>query len=179
MPVINTTRNGQLGEMNNFNTDLLYSLESNFDKTINEAYYHAFPHLVKINEVEDKERQMLGIDKELVFKNGNTVYVDEKKRRTDYGDILLEEYSNFETKRVGWLGKDKYTDYVVYVIMPSKKVYFLPFLLLQKVWLENYHEWLIKYGRKFADNGTYKTSSIPVPTEELLSNLKESFNLAN
>lgn len=165
--------------MNYFNTDLQYSFEANFDKDINQAYFRAFPHLVNINNIEDKERQLLGVDKELVFENGNTVNVDEKKRRKDYGDILLEEYSNFETKRIGWLGKEKYTDYITYVIMPSKKVYFLPFLLLQRVWLENYYEWLMKYGRKFADNGTYKTSSIPIPTEELLSSLKESFNLAN
>jgi hypothetical protein len=59
--------------MNNFDTDLLYSLESNFDKTINEAYFCAFPHLIKINEIEDKERQMLGIDKKLVFESGNTI----------------------------------------------------------------------------------------------------------
>lgn len=163
--------------MNDFNNDLQYSLEANFDENINDAYFKAFPHLLEIKPITEKQQQMLGIDKKLIFKNKHSVNVDEKKRRKDYGDILLEEYSNFDTKRIGWLGKEKYTDYITYVIMPTRKVYFLPFLLLQKVWLQNYKEWLIKYGRKFAINDGYKTSNIPVPTQELLSEMKEVFNL--
>ena len=116
---------------NNFQTDLEYSLEANDDNYINSRYFVAFPHLIKVETNNDLELQYKGIDKILHFSSGHTYYIDEKKRRKDYGDILLEEYSNYETKRIGWLAKNKYTDYISYIIYPAKKLYLLPFLLLQ------------------------------------------------
>jgi hypothetical protein len=162
---------------NDFNVDLVYSLEGNFDRSINDAYFKAFPHLKEIRTVTELAKQRLGIDKELIFENDNIVYVDEKKRRVDYGDILLEEYSNFETKKVGWLGRDKYTDYIAYAVMPSHKVYFLPFLLLQKTWVENWAEWLLRFGRKLAINNGYTTSNIPIPVKVLMDSLREAMLL--
>lgn len=163
--------------INDFQTDLEFSLENNSDDQINQVYHRAFPHLREIKVVTDLEMQKKGIDKVFVFEAGNECFVDEKKRRGDYGDVLLEEYSDFDNKRVGWLGRGKYTDYISYIILPTKKVYLLPFLLLQRVWLNNYHKWLSTYGRKFAINENYRTSNIPVPTNVLLEELKHEFQL--
>jgi hypothetical protein len=156
------------GGMNNFDPDLLYSIEENDSEKLDELYRSAFPHLLKIEVVTDIVLQKKGIDKILHLTCGKRLFIDEKKRRKDYGDILLEEYSDFDRKKVGWLGRDKHTDYIVYAIISSQKAYFLPFVLLQKTWISNYKNWLIEYGRKFAENKGYRTSNIPVPVDVLL-----------
>lgn len=165
--------------MNNFPADLSYSLDKTDDTFVDEVYKKAFPHLKEIRVVTDLETQKKGIDKILVFEGGNTVFVDEKRRRKDYGDILLEEYSNWERKTVGWLGKTKYTDYIAYIVAESKKIYLLPFLLLQKCWVDNYSQWLTEYGRKFADNSIYHTSNIAIPTDILIDMLKKSMTISH
>ncbi len=158
---------------NDFNIDLEYSLEERENEMFDRFYYRIFPHLKKIDLVTDKAMQLKGIDKILTFENGNQLTIDEKKRRSDYGDVLLEEYSNYEMRRIGWLGRDKYTDYIVYGIMPAYKVYIFPFLILQLAWIENYNLWLTKYGRKFAPNKGYRTSNIPVPSDILLNAIRK------
>jgi len=158
---------------NDFLTDLEFSLSTRDDQALNDLYYKAFPTLEQIKIITDLKLQKKGIDKILILTNKKEILIDEKKRREDYGDILLEEYSNFENRQWGWLGREKYTDYIVYAIMPTMKVYFLPFLLLQKTWLKNYETWLTKYGRKFAQNQFYRTSNIPVPTSILLESIKK------
>jgi len=158
--------------MNDFNLDLEWSLNTGTDKTLNDLYHRAFPHLREIIAVKDLKLQIAGIDKILLMDCGKKVLVDEKIRRSDYGDILLEEYSDFDRKKVGWIGRTKFTDYIVYYVVPTKKVYLLPFLILQKAWLANYQDWLKLFGRKFAQNKNYKTSNIPVPVEELLAAIK-------
>lgn len=154
--------------LNDFSLDLEYSLEERENEMFDNFYYRAFPNLLSIEIVADLQMQREGIDKKLIFENSKTVLIDEKKRRKDYGDILLEEYSDFDNKKVGWLGRSKHTDYIVYAIMPSKKVYLLPFLLLQKAWIRNWRTWKQRYPRKFSINKEYRTSNIPVPAATLL-----------
>ena len=162
--------------MNKFHKDLEYSLEGREDKLFDSFYYATFPYLVNIELVEDLVLQKKGIDKILHFDNGKQLLIDEKKRRKDYGDILLEEFSNYEKRKPGWLHRSKHTDYIVYAIMPSKKVFLLPFQLLWLAFSKNYIEWLNKYGRKFAVNNGYTTSNIPVPVEVLLSAIKKEIS---
>lgn len=163
--------NGQFMETkcNNFDLDLKYSLENRDGGAINDFYYKIFPTLRRIESVKDLELQKRGIDKILHLSSGKKILIDEKKRRKDYGDILLEEYSNYEKKKIGWLGREKHTDYIVYIIMDGMTIYLLPFLLLQLAWVHNYRNWLKTYGRKFAQNKYYKTSNIPIPVEVLLT----------
>lgn len=154
--------------MNDFQTDLEYSLEERENEIFDRFYFRVFPNLKTVELVSEIRLQLDGIDKRLIFNNGKAVLVDEKKRRKDYGDILLEEYSDFERKKIGWLGRHKKTDYIVYAVMPSQKVYLLPFLLLQKAWIRNYKYWTSIYERKFAENEGYRTSNIPIPVNVLL-----------
>lgn len=162
--------------VNNFKQDLTWSLDERESEMFDKFYYRAFPNLETIEITNDREDQRVGIDKYLLLSNGKRISIDEKKRRKDYGDILIEEYSvipkDGSKKVVGWIGKHKHTDYIVYAIMPAKRVYLLPFLLLQKSWLSNYKEWKSRFGTKYADNHTYWTSNIPIPTKELLSSIK-------
>ena len=172
-------KSGQHTVMNDFEIDLQYSIEERDNQDLNNFYKRIFPDLTKIEFAYDLELQKKGIDKILHFKNGKTVLIDEKKRRKDYGDILLEEYSNYEEKIWGWLNREKHTDYLIYYIVPTSKIYIFPFLILQLTWLRNYKKWLENYGRKFAINKNYKTSNIPIPTEILLKEISTTINQNN
>lgn len=150
--------------INDFKTDLEYSED---DKVFDDFYKKMFPNLKSIDFCEDLDTQFKGIDKIITFKNGGIVTIDEKKRRVDYGDILLELYSNYQTKRRGWLFTAQ-CDYIAYAIMPSKTVYLLPSLLLKTAWIKNKEEWLKKHKIINANNETYTTRCIAIPTDELL-----------
>ena len=89
--------------MNNFKADLQYSLEERENEMFDNFYYRIFPNIAEIKFCEDMETQRKGIDKIIIFKNGNSFTIDEKKRRVDYGDILLELWSVYEKRKRGWL----------------------------------------------------------------------------
>lgn len=156
---------------NEFKKDLEYSLDLSTDKAFNNFYYEQFPQLKLIEFAEDLETQKKGVDKILHFENGGTVTIDEKKRRKDYGDILLELFSNYQQKKKGWLFTCS-CDYIVYYIEPTKKAYLLPAQLLKMAWKHNGAEWLKKYKVFEAKNPTYSSKNISIPTEELINALK-------
>lgn len=123
--------------------------------------------------VPDKDRQKIGVDKILRFRLRSSIAIDEKLREKAYPDILLEEYSNWELKRPGWLMAGSAADYISYVVRPTKRIYLIPYYKLKSNWDRNYQTWLTKYGRKFGktecDDGRviYQTSNIPVPKSEV------------
>lgn len=153
--------------MNNFKADLQYSLEERENAMFDNFYYRIFPNIAEIKFCEDMATQRKGIDKIIYFENGNSFSVDEKKRRVDYGDILLELWSVYESRIRGWLYTTR-CDYIVYAVMPTRKVFLLPTLLLKRAWLANRNEWLRTYKTVIAKNKTYTTHSIPIPTNVLL-----------
>ena len=104
-----------------------------------------------------------GIDRVLTLKSGKTVTVDEKVRYEEYNDILLERWSNERERVPGWVQKDLACDYIAYAFVKSQRCYLLPFLQLRKAWLSSGREWIKKYPRIAADNGSYITTSIAVP----------------
>jgi len=162
-------KNGKFGgikQMNNFYKDLEWSMDAKEDEMFNLFYKKVFPNIKEIEFCKDMGRQRKGIDKIIHFKNGKEISIDEKKRRVDYGDILLEIWS-VDNKKRGWL----YTcqcDYIVYAIIPKKTIYLLPTLLLKKAWVTNMEKWL-KYKKIIAYNENYKTESRAIKTEELLN----------
>lgn len=82
------------------------------------------------------------------------------------GDMILLEIWSVDRIKRGWL----YTcqcDYIVYAIMPIKKVYLLPTILLKKAWVTNYNEW-IKTKPIIAQNRTYVTESRAIKIPKLL-----------
>lgn len=100
---------------------------------------------------------------------------DEKKRRKDYGDILLELWKNKENRRPGWLFYSQ-CDYIVYAVLESDKIYLLPTLLLQMAWRNNSNEWLSQYQKKEALNYGYTTVNIPIPADILLNAISAEMN---
>ena len=138
-------------------------------------YQRVFPNLVRIELVENERLQRLGIDKLLHLENGQRIAIDEKKRRTDYSDILLELWSVYEQGKKGWLFTS-YCHYVVYAIMPTQKVYLLPVALLRLAWEHNSIVWKRVYKPIEALNVGYKTISIAIPPSILLSAISKEMS---
>jgi hypothetical protein len=141
------------------------------DKDLNRFYLSAFPTAQRVEFCEDMAEQRRGVDKIIHFPNGRSVTVDEKKRRKDYGDILLELWSRYEERKPGWLFYSQ-CDYIVYAVLEARKIYLLPLLLLQTAWTNKKTEWLKLYEMKPAKNKNYTTINIPIPTQELLNTIR-------
>lgn len=161
--------------MNDFKRDLEYSMELKDDNRLDNFYKVAFPLADKIEFCSELSQQFKGVDKIIYFKSGNTITIDEKKRRKDYGDILLELWKNKEKRKPGWLFYSQ-CDYIVYAILEANKIYLLPLLFLQMAWKNNRSQWLNKYDRKLANNIYYNTENIPIPTNVLLSAISAEMN---
>lgn len=149
--------------MNDFKTDNAYShsKEDFWEK----VYKHYFPTMVSnVAFPNDIERQNKGIDRELTLENGKIVYIEEKLRRTDYGDILLEYISNDRYQTIGWMEKDLAIDYFVYGVKAAttEKIYLLPWVPLKAAWEHYKIEWKAKYKKIIADNGDHNTISVAV-----------------
>ena len=147
--------------------ELLYSLEPEESKYLDLVYKQIFPGLKDIEFMETREEQRKGMDKKLYFENGATITFEEKKRRVDYGDILLEIWSVWEERKLGWL-YTSHADYISYFIPSSQKLYILPLLLLRKAWARNQKQWTDQYRELRAKNEGYTTLSRAIPTRVLL-----------
>lgn len=86
--------------------------------------------LKKIEVIRDKYRQYRGHDVHLIFDDGKVLVIDEKVRRRDWDDILIEYLSNKETGRKGWIYGNE-SKYLVY-LFPQKGCYFLDTLMIKK-----------------------------------------------
>ena len=117
--------------------------------------------------VFDKANQLAGIDRIIKF-NGNRWTFDDKYRRNDYGDILIE-YESSEG-RVGWVKKDMKCTGITYLIPKTNKVHFINFKALRESWSMNERRYM-SFPHKHADNGRYVTKSVAVPVAELQSML--------
>lgn len=162
-------------EINDFNDDLEYSLDKSDDKSLNEFYRRIFPPIKEIEFKSDIKVQKRGIDKSIYLESGGIITIDEKKRREDYGDILIEIWSSKEDRIRGWLLKSE-CNYIVYIIEPANKVYLLPTLLLRLCWEDNKEKWKNKYPQICAKNKGYTTVSYAMPTEILLSSIEKQMS---
>src|SRR5688572_29161879 len=80
-----------------------------------DVYRTAFPSLRSMVSVkEDGWAQRGGIDRVLTLSSGRTIYVDEKVREKDYGDIILEQWSDVERRKPGWIQKPLACEYIAY-----------------------------------------------------------------
>lgn len=165
---------------NDFNTDLKFSIESSSELFWQSIYSIAFPDMIcQMPNIENSQSQHLGVDRIIHLKSGRTLYIDEKKRRDDWGDILLEYKSNSNNyKNDGWMNKQLLIDYLAYAFMPKQKVYLLDWLSLRRVWLNCGVDWLQKAKSRqegfrivSANNNKYKTLSIAIPTDILLEKM--------
>lgn len=143
-----------------FQTDLNYSHN---DKILN-AYYK-LKGFKYIQVITDLETQKKGIDKILYYGRNQSITIDEKKRRTNYDDLLVETMKNVESNKKGWLYYTQ-ADYIVYWIEPLKKFYIIKFDKLQKIIFDN--DWVNTKPKKTTYvNRIYTTDNISLDWVEV------------
>ena len=158
--------------IHNFNERLAWSEQASTEPFWDAVYRKAFPNLVNHMQcLGDTQSQRQGIDRIIHLSNGKTLYIDEKKREKDYGDILLEYVSVDTTGAPGWMEKDLSIDFLAYAIMPRQRVYLFPWTILRRVWLLYGDGWKTKYGTKRSPNRGYWTLNVPVPTQVLFKTI--------
>jgi hypothetical protein len=150
--------------IHDFRERLAWSEAASTEPFWDAVYRKAFPNLVNHMQASgDTHSQRLGIDRVLILANGRTLYIDEKKRSQEYGDILLEYLSNDVTRAPGWIEKDLAIDYLAYAFMQSKRCYLFPWAMLRRAWLHFGEQWRRDYRPVVAQNVGYQTWSVPVP----------------
>lgn len=158
-----------------FKEQLAYSEQASGEAFWDAVYRKAFPNMVNhMLASGDHDSQRRGIDRVVMLSNSKTLYIDEKKRKKDYPDILLEYVSCDTTNAPGWMEKDLAIDYLAYAFMPSQRVYLLDWLMLRRAWARYSEEWKETYGYVPAKNVSYTTFSVPVPINVVLSATKNA-----
>lgn len=160
--------------IHNFDDSLQVSHDAADSPLWEEIYRKAFPDfLIMADHRNDGYWQRLGIDRSITLNSSKQILVDEKVRRKDYGDILLEYMSSEEAQTPGWVCKPLLADYIAYCIIPARIVYMLPVIQLQMAWLANGEQWKYVYGKCEAKNNTrgitWTTLNCPVPVDVLFS----------
>lgn len=149
----------------NFGDDLKFSADLSDEPAWLDYYKRLFPNLqaaVQINR--DCPMQRHGVDRILHLGNGQTITVDEKKRRKTWVDVLIEYWSNYERKTIGWtFDRDKVCDYIAYAIPKRQRCYFMPFPILRLAAYARGKEWSDKYKWSKAPNRGYTTWNVGVP----------------
>lgn len=130
-------------------------------------FYERVLNVIEVTYIRDKKQQLDGKDLKVDTIEGDEVYVDEKVRKDPWTDIALEEISNVNTGRPGWLTDGKGTDYICYAVVPLNLIYWLPFKELLATFKKRKALWEYHYGAKYPVNRGYKSKIIPVPPYEL------------
>ena len=154
---------------NEFNKDNRYSQGVSDETWLLDKYIKAFPTMIGSHLIKaDGWAQRGGVDRIIITEGGKDIRIDEKIRREDWPDILIEIYSNSVKGTEGWIKKDQACDYIAYIFAPSQRMYLLPFHTLQRAFRDNGDAWVEAYGEKQAPNPRYITSNVAVPIEELM-----------
>lgn len=125
------------------------------------------------NHQADGWHQRAGIDRSIILNSSKQILIDEKVRKTDYGDIALEYLSSAEDDKPGWVCKPLMCDYIAYAILPRGKCYLLPVIQLQNAWKANSADWFTRYKcnttrtRNNSKQGYYTTCFLCVDIREV------------
>lgn len=165
-----------------FAASLAWGEEASTEPFWEAVYRKAFPGLVTISRnAADNAAQRLGIDRWIHLGNGKTLTVDEKRRKRERPDVLLEYLSNDRSGAVGWIEKDLPIDFLAYGYVESGRCLLFPWPFLRRAWLHWAPEWKRKAKAREggfqcveACNATYSTHSIAVPTSLLLAAVKNA-----
>jgi hypothetical protein len=143
-----------------------------------DVYRRAFPNLASAVTIRDDGwAQRGGIDRLISLTSGKTITVDEKVREKDYGDILLERFSDERRKTPGWMETPLACDYIAYAVAPTRTCYLLPFQTLWRAWQLNGQSWIAQYQPIRARNPGYVTLSVAVPVAVLMRALTDAMTV--
>ena len=156
----------------------IFSINKDIDKDIrvklNDFYQALFPGLIKIEEVEKgSERDKEGIDIVLHLMEGKEITIQEKIRRDNYNDLLVEFWHSQHAKtqspegenRVGWYFK--ITAELLSYIVPKRLYLF--WVKDLKNFVENNQKLLAERSWKIAYNkeGDYWTYNKIIRWDEI------------
>lgn len=162
--------------------EIKHDPQADIDKSIEESkapwwidiYRKLFPDLKDMVYVgHDGWAQRQGIDRIVFLNTGRIYYINEKVRYKDYGDILIEFISNSKEMTSGWAEKDLICDFILYVVLPSKKALLIPYQSFKRLWKKYRDLWIEKY-RSSSPNEGYDTLNVHVPKEEFFTALREA-----
>lgn len=162
--------------IHDFAERLEWSAELSDEPSWADFYRKLWPDMIACLRIDkDSKWQRWGVDREIVLPNRH-IYIDEKKREKDWGDVLLEEWSVCDYdprtkkilrgRKVGWaLDGEKQCDYVAYAIPSAGKCYMLPFELLRYAFADNLAAWhaIPRFNPTPARNDGYWTANVAVP----------------
>jgi hypothetical protein len=164
--------------VHDFKKELDYSMLASHEPAWLEFYYRLWPNLVRVVRNDKGEVwQRWGLDRLLFLPAGHQLWIDEKKRKKDYGDVLIEEWNVgrygsggvYHGEKMGWsLDKTKRCHFVAYAVPVAAKCYLLPFELLRITCEENLGRWKSagNYPQDSRNNG-YVTRNCPVAWPQL------------
>jgi hypothetical protein len=168
-----------MNKVHDFRESLELSHEQSGASWWGEVYRAAFPGLESMVCVrKDGWAQRGGIDRVLTLGCGKTLTIDEKVRAKDYGDILLEVWSDHERRIPGWVAKDLACDFIAYAIIPTETCYLLPFQTLREAWRRNGRTWWARNRVRPAQNHGYQTVSVAVPVDDLMAALSDAMRVS-
>lgn len=144
----------------------------------NEVYRRAWPSLVTSASIRDDGfAQRGGIDRIVVLNSGRQITIDEKVREQDWPDVLLEQWSDEQRKKPGWIQKPLACEYIAYAYIPSRTCLLFPTLTLQRAWRLHGRDWISKYPTVRARNSGYVTASVPVPRKVLFDAIADAMHV--
>lgn len=101
-----------------------------------EVYRRAFPGFVAAHTTQgDGWHQRAGRDRIVVLDDSSTITIDEKGRRDEWPDILIEVLSDRDREVPGWGHPKKRLscDYIGYAFIPSQTCHLIPYRELRRI----------------------------------------------
>jgi hypothetical protein len=188
-----------MSKMNHYGQDINYADSSDiFEKTANfiRSKMSRFDHIIKIDAVKDKQLQFSGVDKIVVTQSGKVLRLEEKVRRKDWGDLLVEVIADnrfakydpvnnsfeYEKKRgVGWGMKEYSTDLLLYYFEESDTGYILSWKKFKAMFDAMLPTWYIYaqqkqfgFDLKVAKNKGYQSINIAIPKDIFIEAYKKT-----
>lgn len=157
--------------MHTFDKSSSWEASISHEKFIHDGYAkYVAPKTITNTEWVKNGRQKEGLDKILHLSSNEKVGIEEKFRKKDYGDFLLEIWSSLEDKILGWCAKEIMADIVGYWIVPACTLYIFESKKLVQCLVDYRSDWekfalSQQQGFRIADakNPNYTTRSICVP----------------
>jgi hypothetical protein len=139
-----------------------------------------FPDFASMKIVRsDGHDQRTGIDVVVVLTNGCERHVDFKFRTKNYDDFALEYFSDVDRKTPGWIAKPQRTDLIVYIFMPARKAYPLPFQPLRRAWKKYRGLWVRNAKERKRGYFPRRPTASPRPGDGASRSHQVTFNLTS
>ena len=157
----------RLAKIHDFQADLQAANDPVYDELWECIYRSTLPAFESMQSLKDNQSmQRLGVDRSVMLSFHRRIFIEEKLRFVNYGDIFLEilhiPYDG-NTPWVGWMEKDSAADFLGYAIVPDWIGYLFPWQPLRAAWLYNREIWLKEYPTKDSPNATYISRGVCIP----------------